>query len=166
MNHDANKLLDDVLAEGAAADFRDATLGGTLRHVRRRRTFRQARRVGGLLVALALGGVLLWQQNPPKKMAAPAPVARAVRKNYQAVETQPLPPGAVVATRAMAPAQFITSTAFAGMVATRADHYRLLNDDELLALAGQRPAILVRTGPHSEELVFADPEDEKGVPPN
>jgi hypothetical protein len=48
------------------------------------------------------------------------------------------------------------------MVQTTTANYRVINDAELLALLGQRPAILIRTGPHSEELVFANPEDQKG----
>jgi len=35
------------------------------------------------------------------------------------------------------------------------DQLRILNDDELLALAPS-PALLVRLGPHSAELVLAD----------
>jgi hypothetical protein len=35
----------------------------------------------------------------------------------------------------------------------------------LLALLGNRPVILIRTGPNSEELVFADPEDQKMFSP-
>jgi hypothetical protein len=42
----------------------------------------------------------------------------------------------------------------------------MINDDELLALLADKPAILIRTGPHSEELVFANPEDQKGFPLN
>ena len=40
----------------------------------------------------------------------------------------------------------------------------MINDDELLALVASRPAALVRLGPHSEQLFFVNPEDEKGFP--
>ena len=36
----------------------------------------------------------------------------------------------------------------------------------LLALLADKPAVLIRTGPQSEELVFANPEDQKGFPLN
>ena len=51
-------------------------------------------------------------------------------------------------------------------IATVSGGYRLINDDELLALLADKPAALIRTGPHSEELVFANPEDQKGFPLN
>ena len=44
-------------------------------------------------------------------------------------------------------------------MATVSGGYRLLNDDELLALLADKPAVLIRTGPHTEELVFGNPED-------
>jgi len=42
----------------------------------------------------------------------------------------------------------------------------VINDDELLALVASHPAVLIRTGPHSEELVFANPKDQSGFPLN
>jgi hypothetical protein len=57
--------------------------------------------------------------------------------------------------------QFVTPTAGVEIVQTSTGNFRIINDAELLALVAQRPAILIRTGPNSEELVFANPEDQK-----
>jgi hypothetical protein len=52
------------------------------------------------------------------------------------------------------------------MIHTGSGNFRVNNDDELLTLVSPRPAALVRLGPHSEQLVFANPADEKGFPVN
>jgi hypothetical protein len=166
MNDDANNFLTEVLAEAAPADFRDAMLGETLRLVRRRRRWRQSRQTAGLLVALGLCGILVWQANWLRKPTASAPAAKAVEQNYRLVRTQPLPASAIVATQPLAAGQLVAPEEAVKIVQTRGGNYRLLNDAELLALLGPRPAVLIRTGPHSEELVFANPEDEKGFPLN
>ncbi|HXR46171.1 MAG TPA: hypothetical protein VN784_01915 [Candidatus Limnocylindrales bacterium] len=165
---DNDQLLADVLTEAAPADFRDAILGETLRLVRRHRRWRQTRRAATWLAALALVGIFIWQNNLPQKpvTSVPVPAAKAVEKNYKLVETQPLPANAIVTTQPTASGQFIASTASVEIIQTRGGDYRVINDDELLALVASHPAMLIRTGPHSEELVFADPKDQSGFPLN
>ena len=163
---DNEQMLADVLAEASPADFRGAMLGQTLRLVRRRRRWRQTRRAAALLVALGICGVFIWQKNLPLWPIASAPAAKAVGKSYHLVQTRPLPAGALVATRPLISGHVVASAATVELVQTRSRNYRVLNDDELLALVGRRPAILIRTGPNSEQLVFANPEDEKGFPLN
>ena len=160
------QLLNEVLAEAAPADFRDAMLGETLRRVRRQRRWRQTRRAVALLVVLGLCGVFIWQKKLPRSSIAPAPVARAVPKNYQLVQTRPLPASAIVSTKPLASGQLTTSAEMATTVQTHSGNYQELNDAELLALVASHPAVLIRTGPHSEELVFTNPEDQKGFPLN
>jgi len=46
-------------------------------------------------------------------------------------------------------------------VVTTRGGYRLLNDNELLAMLVGKPAVLIRTSPQTEELVFANAEDQK-----
>jgi len=168
MNHqaDLDPLLADVLAEAAPADYRDALLGKTLRLVRRRRRWRQARRMAAVLVALGLCGIFIRQKNSPLRPFAPAPAARAVAKDYQLVQTRPLPASAVVATQPLAAAQFVAPAETVGMVQTSSSNYHVINDAELLALVASHPAVLIRTGPHSEELVFTNPDDQSGFPLN
>ena len=165
MNHkpDNGQLLADVLAEAAPADFREALLGETLRLARRRRRWRQTRRAAALLVALGLLAVLVRQNFPPHPLA-PMPVTKAKVKSYELVRTQPLSAGAMVVTRPLSAGQLVASGATTELVQTSGGNFRVINDDELLALVASRPAALFRLGPHSEQLFFVNPEDEKGFP--
>jgi hypothetical protein len=163
MNHhvDQEDLLAEVLAEASPPDFRAALLAETLRLARRRRHFRRTRQAAGALVATVMLLVVVSRQFT-KPTAIPPPLAKAIaRQNYELVRTQQLPPGAIVSTRSF-PATGLATT-FPGVVevATFTGGYRLINDDELLAMLADKPAVLIRTGPGSEELVFANPEDRK-----
>jgi hypothetical protein len=162
---DNEQLLADVLSEAVPADFREALLGETLRLARRRRRWRQTRRAAALLVALGLLAVLVRQNFPPQPLV-PMPVAKAKVKSYELVRTQPLSAGAIVVTRPLSTGQLLASGATTEMVQTSSGNFRVINDDELLALVASRPAALVRLGPHSERLIFADPDDERGFPVN
>jgi len=167
MNHepDNEQLLADVLAEAAPADFREALLGETLRLAHRRRRWRQTRRAAALLAALGLLAVLV-RQNFPTPPLAPKPVTKAKVNSYELVCTQPLSAGAMVVTRPLSTGQLVASGATTKMVQTSSGNFRVIDDDELLALVASRPAALVRLGPHSERLIFADPDDERGFPVN
>ncbi|HJT45267.1 MAG TPA: hypothetical protein VJ721_03250, partial [Chthoniobacterales bacterium] len=74
--------------------------------------------------------------------------------------------GDIIATQPLATGEFTASIAQVRIVPTQSGNYREINDDELLELAASHPAMLIRTGPHSEQLVFALPEDRKGFPLN
>ena len=167
MNREADNgpLLNDVLAEAVPPDFRKALLDQTLCLTRRRRRWRQTRRAAALVVALGLLALLVWQNVPPHP-AAPMPPAKAEVKSYQLVRTQPLPAYAIVATQTLSAGRLVASVATVEMVQTTAGNFRVINDDELLALVASRPAALVRVGPHSEQLVFVNPADAKGFPVN
>ena len=153
---DQRPLLDDVLAEASPPDFRAALLGETLRRARQRRRWRQTRRAGGVLIVLFFSAWFAWQ-NHSMKTGTVSPTAEIPAvKNYQLVETQPLPAGALVTTKDFVGVKTIPSAAAVARIATSSGGFRFINDEQLLALAGQRPAVLIRTGPDSEELVFAD----------
>jgi hypothetical protein len=162
---DRHPLLDDVFAENVPEGFREALLGETLRRVRRRRHLRQLRRAAALVVACGLVVVWAWQDLAPRPLP-PAPVAKGVERSYHLVRTHAFPADAVVTTRPLVAWQFVASAGPVRVIPTTADNYRVINDDELLALIAPRPAALVRLGPHSEELIFANPGDEKGFPLN
>jgi hypothetical protein len=158
---DNQDLLAEVLAEASPADFREAMLAETLRLARRRRQFRQVRPAAGVLVLMGLLAVLVAQyfSKPP---VGSSPLAKQiVRLSYELVRTHPLPASAIVSTRNFSAAGFAASVPKVIEVATASGGFRLINDDELLALLADKPAVLIRTGPHSEELVFANPEDQK-----
>jgi hypothetical protein len=163
---DQDNMLAEVLAEASPPDFRAAMLAETLRLARRRRQFRQARHAAGVLALTGLLAVLVMQQfsKPP---AVSLPLAKTIaRQSYELVRTQPLPANALVRTRSFSAAGLTAPVPRIVEVATTGSGYRLINDNELLALLADKPAVLIRTGPHSEELVFANPEDQKGFPLN
>jgi len=162
---DNEQLLDDVFAVAVPADFREALLGETLHQLLRRRRFRQTRHAAALIVALGLLAVFIRQNFPPRP-ATPAPMARTAEKSYETVRTQPLPAGDIVTTHPLAAGQFVASAATVETIQTTTGNFRVLNDDELLALVASHPAVLIRTGPHSEELVFVNPQDANGFPVN
>lgn len=158
---DHERLLDDVLSETAPAGFREAMLAHTLRLARRRRHLRQTRRAAVLIVALGCITALLWRSPTRKSLVSSSPASRCA-----IVHSQPLRPEQIVTTHPLPTEQQVTSIASANVVHTRTGggKFRLIDDDELLALVGSRPAALIRLGPRSEELVFVNPGDRKGFP--
>lgn len=163
---ETENLLADVLAENVSPEFRAAALAATLRAARRRRQFRQLRKGAGIFCAVVLLAVV--GKNFLKPPAVPAPQVKAVPKSsYELVRTQPLPAKDIVSTKSFSEIQIVSSSAATVMeIATTRGNFRRINDAELLALVAGNPAILIRTGPDSEELVFANPEDRKGFPAN
>jgi hypothetical protein len=162
---DNEELLDDILA--TSADFREMLLDTTLRQVRHRRRFRRARNAAGVVAALALLGILFWPKNAKQNPIAVAPpTKKVVEQSYTLVTTQPLSPDHVVQTHSFGAPQIITSKATVEIVQTTAGNFHLIDDEQLLALTADHPAILIRTGPHSEKLVFANPDDQNGFPAN
>jgi hypothetical protein len=149
---DNERLFADALAEAGPPGFREGMLGETLRLARRRRQFRQARKVG---IAMGLAALLaIWLR--PTTTTHRRAKTEAASESYRLVETQPVPASEIVVTSPFAgqivasiPATSVITTAEAG------DGLRELSDDELLALA-PAPAALVRLGPHSAELVLAN----------
>jgi hypothetical protein len=83
---------------------------------------------------------------------------------YTVVHTTPFAAESIVTTGAMDPTPFVVSSEFNVVVHTTAvsGGVRLIGDAELLALAGPRPAVLVRLDAHSQRLIFADEGDVPG----
>jgi hypothetical protein len=153
---DQKQLLDDVLAESSPPDFRTALLGEVLRQARRRRRWRQSRSAMGVLVALFLTTWLVRHNRVEKLTAISPPRTIPVAASYQLVATQPFRVGAVVVTANSVRVGTISFSATVVQIATSSTGFRYLDDAQLLELAGPGAAILIRTGPHSEELVFAE----------
>ena len=156
---ETEQLLQDVLAEGHPMEFREKLLGETLRGVRRRRRFRAARRVAAGLAALVVCGTAIWTFVTRHPASA---LNKVSEFHCKVVHTRPLPVTAVVATQRLATNQLIDSTSTAQVVATVKGDFRTIGDDELLALVGPRPALLIRLAPGSEMLVLVDPKDRAG----
>jgi len=167
MNHppDNERLLDDVLAGAAPGDFRGAVLVQTLKLARRRRQFRHGGQAALLLVAGVLLAGLVWQHSTKLSGPLPSVAGKTTPPSYKLVRTEPLPASDIVTTRPFQADAALASSAGAVEVTTVGGGYRQIDDAELLQMVA-KPAVLVRTGPHSEELVFADPADRKQFPAN
>jgi hypothetical protein len=165
--NDARKpqpLLNDVLAESSSPDFRAALLDESLRLARRRRQWRRARHVAGAAGLLLLAGWLTgyyWRGTPAARSWAKKPVPTG----YRMVDTQPLSADHYVSTGHFAPVPVISSHPQVTEVATESGGFHYIDDAQLLALTGPQGAILIRTGPNSEELVFADSQPAPSVSP-
>jgi hypothetical protein len=107
---------------------------------------------------LFLAAWVAWHRGSENISAVRPPPGSPAVKSYRLVETQPLPVSALVTTTEFNPVKTISSTGTVVQIAT-SDGLRFINDAQLLALVGEKPAVLIRTGPESEELVFADPAD-------
>ena len=150
---DHDSLLADVLAEAGSNSSRGRLLEETLGLVRRRRRVRLALRTMVPLLILGLGVFSArWIALRTRLDTAPS-IARC-----PIVHTQSLPVSAIVTTRRFDRLCWVATTGFAGTVRTvpGLNGVRLINDTELLALVGPRPAILVRVGPKDEELIFLE----------
>ena len=160
---DHEHLLAEVLAGEDAAGFREALFSETLRLARRRRHFRQARRAAAVMAVFVGLGWLGWH-SLPRQGKSP----EAMQQNYAVVHSQPLPAAARVMTRPLAVDQRVASFTNVQRVQTAqgGGQLREIDDDELLALAGPKPAALVRRGPHTAELIVLNSPDEEAPPPN
>lgn len=152
---DNDDLLDDVLAEATPPAFRSTLLEATLQRARRRRRMRHVGRAALPVALVTLGAMLAWWngRRPPD-----SPVPMPTEPPCRIVRTQPLPSSAVVATQTLPPKRIVASVPFSAVVHTTpgSGGFRLISDEELLALVG-RPAALVRVGPHAQELIFPSP---------
>jgi hypothetical protein len=158
---DKESLLAEVFAEASPADFRATMLSETLRLARHRRQFRQARQMAGVLAVMSLIAVLFTQQFSKSPVILQPIVKKNAKQNYELVLTQPMPASEVISTRSFSAAAFIASVPKVTEVATTSGGFRLINDNELLSLLADKPAVLIRTGPNSEELVFANADDQR-----
>ena len=154
-----DRLLADVLSEDAPPGFREEVLDTTLRLARRRRGRRKLRRASVALVAISLLAVLVWRGVTPRR-----PVPDSAGRACELIRTQPLAGEKVVRTEPFlgGPA----AVAAVNRIRTKPGGFGVIGDDALLALVAPRPAALVRLGPRSQVLVFANPADDAGFPLN
>jgi hypothetical protein len=159
---DNERLLNDVLSEGARDDFSRALLAETLALARRKRRLRQARQLGSALALFVVAAILIVRSHPDHPIDL-----KPANPRYQLVQTMPLAVGQIVATRPLASGQFVVSSGTVAVVLTKTSDagVRELNDDELLALAPQ-PAALVRLGPREMQLVIVKPDESDNAPVN
>jgi len=135
-----------------------ALLDDTLRHVRGRRRRRLLVRTVPLM--LVVGLVYFFY---PSRRATETPAHVAVGR----VATQPLISASLVRTQPLADEFLVTTMPCAFIVHTRlGEGFRFIDDEELMALAVPRPAVLLRLGPDSQTLIFAEEKDSNNLQPN
>jgi hypothetical protein len=152
-------LLNDVLGETAPADFRAALLADTLLLAGHRRRSRQLRRGLAVAAVVALGAFASWRGRLP---------ATDTIAGCEIVRTQLLAESAVIRTQRFVGEVATGSQPSIAMIETPAERagFRLVNDDELLALALPRTAALVRVGPDAQALIFLPQPESQEVPLN
>lgn len=148
MKKTTEQLLDDLLEEAAPPEFRAALLDKTLRSARRRR---QARRFGMALSVMAMAGIFLlsfWKMRGP-----------AIGADPMILNSRPLQPGQIVTTQPGSAQEFVSPASTLAEVRTTGSSgpYEEINDEQLLALLEDRPAVLIHHGPHQAELIILPP---------
>ena len=158
-----NDLLEDVLAESVPADFRAGLLSETLVLVRRRRQWRQARRIMAVAALLLFISVSVWRGWASRRPIETFPV-----NGYELVSTQALSSDAIVSTQPLRLEETIGTVASVEVVRTvpGMNRTQLVSDEELLALAAHRLPALVRTGAHTQTLIFLAPDRADAVKMN
>ena len=151
-------LLNDVLAENAPANFERALLDGTLRAVRRRRRLRRSSSALAVAGVSAAIGLAVWSAFLPTGSV------NQVQPSLRIVRSRPLSVSMIVARQPGSLVMVISSSGTFVAVETGSikDPFQVIDDEQLLALAGSRPVALVRQGPHQAELLFLNPEDTDG----
>jgi hypothetical protein len=157
----AGQLLNDLLRDGEPPGFREALFEQTLEWAHRRKARRRMRRTAGTLISVcALIGLLLLLRFEP---AVPPEAVVGSRPMPLIIHSRPLSPEMIVRTD-LSSVERVNSSAHALTIIRSADARQLvqfITDDELLALLGPAPAVLVRVGPRESALVFAEPADEE-----
>jgi len=159
--NDSQQLLDDVLSDAAPADFRAALLDQTLRQVRHRRRVQRWNRNLAAAAGLVLVSLTCWKIFQPASELIESRVPALV-----VIHSRPLDPSILVETKPGAVNVVVSSTStFASVETGRSrSQFQEIDDEGLLAFMQGKPVALVRHGPNQAELIFLNPEDEKGFP--
>jgi hypothetical protein len=148
-----DRLLDDVLEELAPPDFRAQLLDCTLAQVRRKKQVRRRNR--GLLAAacVACTSIFLFQGRAPVVTKHEPSSGTLVM-----ISTRPFNASMIVESTSGSVAMITSAASRISMIETdpARREFRVLTDDELLALVPGRSAMLVRQGPHEAELLIVD----------
>ena len=154
---DPERLLNDILADAAPPDFRTELLDRTLGSVRRKRRQRQW---GQQLLAAALmlvASFLVWRTSAPKHVSQPEQPSAI--GDLAMVSSSPLKPSMLVESApgsVQIVSTYMSSAAMLVETGGSDPSLQLLNDQELLAFMGGKPAIIVRESPRHAELLVVD----------
>jgi hypothetical protein len=167
---EVERLLDDIFSDAAPEPFRTQLLEVTLRRARVHRRISLARRTAAVaLLVVTTVGLWGWREvmvsDPLRqaKVTVRQPVSGL--PSYGLIRTLPTEPARLIATTPGTTPVVLTAPASVAVVATQPEQrlFSEINDDQLLMLLAERPAVLVRRGPHDAELVVWGKEVEDPV---
>lgn len=156
--NERDDLLRDVFVEGSG--IREDIVAECARVSRRCHRFRRAWGIGGAVVLAILAVLLLQFRRVPKKEIGPGAGAAT---SYGLVHTALFPAESIIKTSPGMIGQAVNDASRVEIVQSTSGNYRLIDDAELLTLAGPHPCALVQVAPHVEELVFVNAEDAKAL---
>jgi hypothetical protein len=156
---ESEQLLEDVLGGAAPEEYRSKLLDQTLRQVRRRHRVRRWNRGLAATAGLILVSVACWKMLSPDSRLIEGRVPALV-----VIHSRPLDSSMVVETKPGTVSVVVSSDSTFALVETGRSRreFREIDDEGLLALMHGKPVALVRHGPNQAELIFLNPEDEKG----
>jgi hypothetical protein len=150
MRNDEHKELWRDIFSGEG-DFRETVLNQTLGRVRRRKRVRRMSQMAAMMILTAGLALWIWRPQTPRiAVRLPQPEATGL----EMVSSMPLQPDMLVESRQGAVEWISSSVPDMAMVETSLKNriYQEVNDEELLAFAEGKPAVLLRKGPHEAEL--------------
>jgi len=156
MKRPIKQLLDDLLDDSASSEFRAALMDKTLQSARQRK---HTRHFNLALSTLVLAGIFAFATQ---EVRVPKNVSNPIRQPISIIVVSPsLNPVQVVSTKpdsfkSVAVSDFSDST-LRVVQTSESDRPREINDRELLALAADRPVVLIHEGLHQSALIFPNP---------
>jgi hypothetical protein len=161
MKRPTKQLLDDLLEDSVSPEFRATLFGKTLRSARQRK---RVRRLNLTLSMVALAGIFIFAIQ---EMRYPKILPNQIRQPIPNVAVSPsLNPVQIVGTKPDSfknvAASDSSDSTLTVVQTSESDRPREINDQELLALAADKPVALIHQELHQSELIFLNPKDEKG----
>jgi hypothetical protein len=160
MKRPTKQLLDDLLEDSVSPEFRAALMDKTMRSAQQRK---RARRLNLTLSILALAGIFVFAFQEARN---PKSARNQIHQPISSVAVSPsLNPVQVGSTKLNSLKNVAVSdssdSTLTVLQTSELDRPREINDQELLALAADKPVALIHQGLHQAELVFLNPKDEK-----
>lgn len=160
MNDESGReeLLEDVVGEAATPSFRADLLKQVLGEVRqsRARRRRNQRLVVTAWIVIGIGVTVMFLPGHKRSIS--------FRIDPLVVHSAPLDPSIIVATQpgSIGTINSMDSSVVLVEAIPAEKTFETIGDDKLLALLGDRPAVLVRHGTSGAELVFLNAADANG----
>lgn len=147
---ESNHLLDELFDELTSPAFRAELLEQTLAEARHTKNARRRNRTILTMAGVALAGLLAWRMELPRNVPEHAPLT-----GLAVVRSVPLAASEIVES-IPGSAHVIGSTSSTIAFVKTQSSVPELNDAQLLALMDGTPSVLIRKGPHDEELLVVD----------